>query len=194
MQFTTKTQLDDLCQQRPHQNVALQVEPLSLPTVESPSGSLSLLLADIVDPQNIGSIIRSAAFFGVNNVYLTKGCAGQSPTVSKASAGSLEWFTQRMAWCRRGAAFVQKAEESGYRVIATGMGESAGSIWEMSRDDRPILLVLGNEGSGVPRGILEKCKETIKIPEIPSVGPRMDSLNVGVATAVMVAHISRFKT
>ena len=77
------------------QNVALEVskfEPPVLSEVPSVSG-LWLLLVQLLDPQNLGSIIRSAAFFGAAGVLTSiKGGCDFTPTVSKASAGTMETF------------------------------------------------------------------------------------------------------
>lgn len=198
LQFASKSQLDDLCQGRPHHNVALQVEPLQVETVQEPispfTTGLALLLADIIDPQNLGSIIRSAAFFGVSQVYLTRGCAALSPAVSKASAGSLEWYCRRMRRCQRGPPFIQSALHLKHRVIAATSGSltPSKSIWETHLNDMPTILVLGNEGSGIPKSILEKCPESITIPaneqNMGLDSLNLDSLNVGVATAILVSH------
>lgn len=188
IQYSTKSQLDALCQQRPHQNVALQVDPLCLPTVDGPEGlgKVAMLLVDIGDPQNLGAIIRSASYFGLPRLYLTDGCSHASPTVSKASAGSLEFYHHQMRICRRAGAFIDAAKQDGWLVLGTSPTLEDG-LGEVLHDDRPKLVVMGSEGEGLKQSILDRCDRMVTIRgSLEAARMGLDSLNVSVAAALLL--------
>lgn len=88
--------LHDLCGERRNQHVVLQIHPFrptpiaALPPVRS--GEVLLVLDRVVDPMNVGAIVRAAYFFGVRRVVLSHDCASCTPVVSRSSAGTLEWM------------------------------------------------------------------------------------------------------
>lgn len=216
--------------------MALQVEPLSIRTVEGPPrGKLALLLVDIIDPQNLGSIIRSAAYFGVDNLYLTRGCSTLSPTVSKSSAGALEYYHERISYCHKENLLIDSATNKGdWKVFATGGGTTAigddrggrvkgkdgggttlpvdlpifnvSSLSTIRDNDCSNMVIFGNEGSGLKQEIVKRCHGIISIPSSSPLlaslmiegggggGGRksLDSLNVGVAAAIIICGLTNF--
>jgi 21S rRNA (GM2251-2'-O)-methyltransferase len=203
IQYTTKQQLDELCERRPHQNVALQVGNLKITETERPTANVkSILLADIKDPQNVGSIIRSAAYFGVERVYLTEGCSSLTSTVSKASAGSLEWYSKNLAVCGKGTTFLSNARQTGWRILATGIAESdrqddlddLDDLDDSDGNADKTMLVFGNEGSGIRKSLLELCNGSVNIKGVASATLNgLDSLNVGVAAALFISSLASVK-
>lgn len=194
-QFASRQLLDELSQGRPHQNVILQSEPLSIKNVFQPpkaqSKSLALLLDDVIDPQNVGSIVRSCSFFGVDHLWLTRESAMLSPTVSKASAGSLEYFAPRIGRLTKNPLeFLLKGKQVGWRihVAASDTASQKPEMAPVSNPDIPRIVVLGNEGSGVRKSIKEIADDFICI-EKPSNIPEatdLDSLNVAIAAAIIM--------
>lgn len=174
--------------------MALQVVPLSIKQIESPlpASKLCLLVADVVDPQNLGSILRSAFFYGLSHIYLTRGCGELSPIVSKASAGSMEMFADRIFNSGRGRSFVQAAREKGFRFVAAhcrNYDQSNIKLVEQSHLENTVL-VIGNEGDGIPKSILEQCEYFVTIPGSSDTIQRgLDSLNVGVATGILLDRL-----
>lgn len=82
---------------RPHQGVCLDCSPLPIEDIEqvpienhSNKLALDLCLVKIHDPMNLGGIIRTAHFFGIDRLILTRGSCQPSPVASKASSGALE--------------------------------------------------------------------------------------------------------
>ena len=168
-----------------HQGVAARVSPYPLmaladilQTLQAGDGSFFLLMLDnIVDPQNLGAIIRTALCVGVDGVILPKDrCASPTPAVSKASAGALEHLrlsrvtnlVQTMKICKnRGLwtiGLLKDAEQSIYTGDLTGS----------------IAMVLGGEQKGLRPLVRKNCDFLLSIPQQ---GP-LDSLNASAAAAV----------
>ena len=143
-----------------------------------------LILDRIQDPQNFGAILRSASFFRVDGVVISK--EQQSPlndTVIKASTGGA--FHLKIARESNLHQVVMTLKKAGY-WIATSAAKAPVSISEM--DSRvPLAVIVGNEGSGVKRLLREKSDMTFSIPQLG----RIDSLNVSVATGIICYEILR---
>lgn len=164
-----------------------------VPWVEEPVGedAWSIMLVKVIDPQNLGAIIRSAAYFDIPRMYLSDGCAPLTPVVSKASAGALEFFHPRISVCRKPNGFLDAARSLGVQVLATGAaGLPHVNIQTVPPTGKRSLLLFGNEGGGLRRSILDRCGGTVNIPVAPQIQHLgLDSLNVSVAAALIMSQI-----
>ncbi len=144
---------------------------------------LWLALDCLQDPHNVGAVFRSAAFFGVQGVVVTRDrSAPLNSTVHDIAAGGLEHAPFAMQGNLSRA--LDHAKEAGLWIL--GSSEHAKQdISEVPRD-RPWLLVLGNEEKGLRRLTLDKCDEVCKL------SPRgaVTSLNVSVAAGILIATLS----
>lgn len=145
---------------------------------------LLLILDRIQDPQNFGAILRSAAFFKVDGVIISK--EQQAPineTVIKASAGgALHLEIARETNLHQ---TIMSLKESGYWIAASAV-KAPLSISEM--DTRvPLAVIIGNEGSGVKKILRDKSDMTFSIPGLG----KIHSLNVSVATGIICYEILR---
>ena len=149
-----------------------------------------LALDEITDPQNLGSILRSAFYFGVDKIILcSKNSAPLNSIVSKASAGALEvmsiYSTTNMM------NFLDLSKENGWQVVGTSIDQDTIQLNEVPLQQSTIL-VLGNEGHGLRKNVLNKCNYKVYIPGKFSLGessPLVDSLNVSVCTGILLNHI-----
>lgn len=145
---------------------------------------LWLALDQLQDPHNVGAVFRTASFFGVAGVVLTRDrSAPLNATVYDVASGGMETvpFGQQTNLSRT----LEVAKKSGLWVL--GSSEHAESdVFEVARD-RPWLLVVGNEEKGLRRLTLENCDQTCRISRRGSV----TSLNVSVATGVLLASLQR---
>lgn len=142
-----------------------------------------LALDSLQDPQNIGAIFRSAAFFGVKGILLTtERSAPMSSVVYDISCGGVESvpFVQVINLQR---AF-EKAKDVGLWILGTS--EHAKDSVKNMDTDRPWLLVVGNEEKGIRRLTEESCD---MMCTIPPAGKSVTSLNVSVATGVLLSHL-----
>jgi 23S rRNA (guanosine2251-2'-O)-methyltransferase len=175
-----------------HQGVVLKVAEFSyaeLPDVcekaKAAGGrGLVLVLDGIEDPFNLGALIRSALALGAQGVVIPKDRAcGVTGTVVKASAGAISHLP--VARVTNLARALMDLKDAGMWVVGADMdGDRA--PWEVDFQG-PIALVVGGEGPGVRKGVLEKCDFVVRIP-MP--GP-LASLNASVAGAILLYEAAR---
>ena len=136
-----------------------------------------ILLDGIQDPGNVGTIIRTAAAFGMNSVILTNGCADvYNPKTVRASMGAI--FRQRIVTVSR--EHVADMVNGGIRLLGAALGDGCRNLLET--DIQNAVIAIGSEGSGLSGGILALCSERITIP----IAPECESLNAAVAAAVIM--------
>ncbi len=161
-----------------------------LSPVETPSGILALipiapfmpplqpefclLVEDVQDPGNLGSILRSAAAAGVNVAYLSEGCADPwSPKVLRGGMGA-----------HFALAIAEKVDLLQMLKVFTGISvatslDATKSLYQLDLTGRVAMLV-GNEGSGLSAALLSSASEQVRIPMYGNT----ESLNVAAATAI----------
>ncbi len=141
------------------------------------------ILDGIQDPQNLGALLRVADVFGFGLVIVPKHeSAGLSATVVKTSAGASEWVP--VAQVTNLSRAIEQLQEAGYWVYAA---EAGGEAIEAVDLTGKVAIVLGNEGRGVRRNVLDHCDKTIAIP----MQGRLESLNVSAAAAVIAYEVDR---
>ncbi len=146
--------------------------------------TLIVILDQIQDAHNLGAILRTADAVGVNAVVLPqKGTAQLNATVAKTSAGAL--FHCSLYQSDRIETVLQQCRDNKLTTIATSLG--AGSTIYDTDFRRGLALVIGSEGSGVRKNIAGVCDVRATIPQLG----RVNSLNVSVATAVILYEILR---
>jgi 23S rRNA (guanosine2251-2'-O)-methyltransferase len=144
---------------------------------------LWIALDSLQDPHNVGAIFRTAAFFGVEGIMLTQErSAPLTGTVYDVASGGVEHvpFTLQIN-LQRG---FEAAKEAGLWIL--GASEHAKEPLSKVAPDRPWLLVLGNEESGMRRLTQESCDLLCSVP--PRGG--VTSLNVSVAAGILISHLS----
>ncbi len=142
-----------------------------------------LILDGITDPQNFGAILRVADGFGVDLVVLPEHeSVGLTPAAVKASAGASEWVP--VAQVTNLARAIELLKEQGFWVYAASAdGDRADAIDFTGK----VALVMGSEGKGVRRNVVEHCDRNVSIPMFGHV----DSFNVASATAVLCYEVVR---
>jgi RNA methyltransferase, TrmH family len=147
---------------------------------------LAVVLTEIQDPGNVGTIIRSAEAFGATGVIATRGTADPwSPKALRASAGS----ALRLPVMRGMAipALLTQLRTAKVNVYAaTARGESV-SMMSPETFKEPSAIFIGNEGAGLPAEV--ECAVDTKI-SIP-MNDAVESLNAGVATALLLYEIAK---
>ncbi len=147
---------------------------IPLPKPVAPDVACCLLLEGIQDPGNVGSILRSAAAAGVQDVLLSRGCADVwSPRVLRAAMGA--HFFLNVEERADLAAFTHRYTG---QVVATA-ARARRSIFELDLK-QPTAFVVGSEGAGVSRELSAAADVLAAVP-MPAA---MESINVGAATAV----------
>lgn len=175
-----------------HQGVAAYVSPINYVELDelvrrahdAQEQLFVSVLDGIEDPQNLGSIIRTADAAGAHGVVIGSRRGSQvSPAVAAASAGAVAYTpVARVTNLTRG---IQQLKQAGAWVVGTAP-DADRSLFEADLTG-PIAVVVGNEGRGMSRLVGEACDFTVSIPMAGRVG----SLNAGVAWAVMAFEIVR---
>lgn len=148
----------------------------------------AILLDEVQDPGNVGTIIRLADWFGVEDVYLTGGCADAwSPKVVQASMGALARV--RVHAPEEAGRVVRGFREAGRPVYATVLGGD--NIYETELAAEEGLVVMGNEGRGIRPEVVALCSHRLSIPSYPPGRPTSESLNVAMATGIILSELRR---
>ena len=142
------------------------------------AGDKILLLEDIQDPGNVGTLIRTAAAFGFSGVIMTESCADAlSPKCVQATAG-----TVLSVWLRRTTRYLELAralQKSGYPLIAAELNGAVGPSILLQQGK--LLLALGNEAAGLSKTLLEAADYRLRIPIVRE---KAESLNVAACGAI----------
>ena len=172
-----------------HQGIVALTKPRPLLT-EADLGRLTdarvvLALDQISDPQNLGTILRSAAFFGVDATLVLKNRAAEvSPLVARVAVGGAELVdTFRVTNLARSLEILK-----GMGFWIYGLDERGEATLAQTEFDDKAVLVVGAEGEGLRQRTRTTCDALVRIP-----GGRqgLESLNAGVATAVALAEVFR---
>lgn len=156
--------------------------PASLPTI-----GLTLLLDQISDPGNLGTIIRTADWFGLSHVFCSPDTAELfNPKVIQATMGSV--FRMKVIHTPLIDLLVRNAESKGLPVYAAVLGGENVFETELKKD---ALLLVGNESRGVSPMLMPFVTKAIAIPSFAKGSTSAESLNVSVATGVLCAEFQR---
>ncbi|MFF3864361.1 23S rRNA (guanosine(2251)-2'-O)-methyltransferase RlmB [Micromonospora sp. NPDC001898] len=175
-----------------HQGVGLQVPPFAYESFDDmvaasleQTAPLLVALDGVTDPRNLGAVIRSAAAFGAQGVFVPeRRAAGITATAWRTSAGAaarvpvaqVTNLTRSLKACR----------DAGFMVVGLDAdGET--DLYNLEAAVGPLVVVVGSEGRGLSRLVGETCDLTVSIPMISEV----ESLNASVAAAVALAEVSR---
>ncbi|WP_342275413.1 23S rRNA (guanosine(2251)-2'-O)-methyltransferase RlmB [Spiroplasma endosymbiont of Cantharis lateralis] len=144
-----------------------------------------LILDKIQDPQNFGSIIRTASLFGVDGIIIQESNQVQvTPAVMKASAGTI--YNVPIIKVSNLKSAISSLKDRGFWIYSSHLSENSKSIGEIDFDNKSVVII-GNEGNGIGSKIIEMSDFTFKI-ETNNV---IDSLNVSVATGIILFELSK---
>jgi RNA methyltransferase, TrmH family len=181
--FLSEKQLRSLClTTTPQGIIAVVCLPTEIYTDRLPdnTGSKILVLEDIQDPGNVGTLIRTASAFGFSGVILSDKCADPlSPKCVQSTAGSV-----LSVWIRRTARYlklVNSLKTNKYSLIAADLKGTEQPSLLHSKE--MFLLALGNEASGLSKELTDASDLRIRIPLNQS---KAESLNVGVCGAILM--------
>ena len=149
------------------------------------SQSIILILDEIQDPRNFGALIRSAEVFGVDAIILPeRNSVRINETVVKTSTGAIEYVP--IVKVTNLSNTIEKLKKIDYWVYGAA-GEAESSSAEEQYPQK-VVLVLGNEGTGLRKKVREYCDKLIKIP----MRGKINSLNVSVAGGILLSEIAKF--
>lgn len=144
---------------------------------------LIVMLDGIEDPHNLGAIMRSVDAFGADGIVIkSKGNAPLNGTVAKVSTGAIEYV--KVAMVPNLVNAIKELKKKGYWIVAAdGKGDS---LYDEISYDYPICLIVGSEGFGISRLLLENSDFVVRIP----MQGHVNSLNASVSAGILLAHIA----
>lgn len=160
----------------PHDVLAVMKIPhTNIP--EKISGQWAIMLDDVQDPGNVGTIIRIADWFGIKNIFCSLQTANVfSPKVVQATMGSLAHV--KVFYCQLQPLIGQ----FGLDLFAASLeGES---LYDCERQQEGILLI-GNEANGISESLMDIATKKVTISRIG----QAESLNAAVATGIILSHL-----
>jgi 23S rRNA (guanosine2251-2'-O)-methyltransferase len=181
------SQVDKLAGRVVHNGVVAEVSEAAYvdfdQVLANESTAFILILDGITDPQNFGAILRVADGFGVQLVVIPEHeSVGLTPAAVKASAGAAQWVP--VAYVTNLSRAIETLKEKGFWVYAAAAdGDRADKIDFSGK----VALVMGSEGKGVRKNVLEHCDRTVSIPMFGHI----DSFNVASAAAVLCYEVVR---
>lgn len=193
IKFLSRDELDKIAETNSHQGIIAEVEEYKYVEVsdiieyannkgEKP---FVVILDEIEDPHNFGAIIRSAECLGVHGIIIkNRNQAMVTSVVVSASAGATEFM--RIARVTNLSKTIDELKNIGMWFACADM---EGDIVSKVNLTGSLGLIVGNEGRGVSRLVKEKCDFIVKIP----MTGHIDSLNVSVATGIILYEINRQK-
>jgi len=138
-----------------------------------------LILDAIQDPGNVGTILRSAAAFGIDAVITADSADVTAPKTVRASMGAV--FRCPVYRTQDLSAVIVQLKNNGHRVLGAALGENTVALGKamLSAND---VLVIGNEGHGIRETVLAACDGTIRIP----MAENTESLNASIAASILL--------
>ncbi|MFJ5717687.1 23S rRNA (guanosine(2251)-2'-O)-methyltransferase RlmB [Neobacillus sp. NPDC093127] len=191
VQFVPKKKIDQISGEN-HQGVLAyvaayqyaEIDDLFAAAEKKNEAPFFLLLDEIEDPHNLGSIMRTADAAGAHGIIIPKRRAvGLTATVAKASTGAIEYIP--VARVTNMARTIDELKERG--VWIAGTDAKGKQDYRQIDGTLPLGLVIGSEGKGMGRLIGEKCDFLIHLP----MAGKVTSLNASVAAALLMYEVYR---
>lgn len=185
-----RRKLDTMCDGLNHQGIVARVTPFKYCEVNDiledakrkEQQPFIVILDEIEDPHNLGSIIRTAELCGVHGIIIPKRRnVGVTSTVYKCSAGAIEHM--KIAKVTNINATIDMLKEQGIWIYGADID---GKDYSYNTDfSGPCALIIGSEGKGISNLTLKKCDLLVKIPMIG----KINSLNASVAGGIMMYEV-----
>ncbi|MGB3260356.1 23S rRNA (guanosine(2251)-2'-O)-methyltransferase RlmB [Paenisporosarcina sp.] len=192
VQFVPKNKVDQLTDGANHQGIAASVAAYRYAEIDElferaasrNEDPLFLILDELEDPHNLGSILRTADATGVHGVIIPKRRAvGLTAVVAKTSTGAIEHVP--VARVGNLAQTVEDLKKRGVWIAGT---DAKGSADYRRMDAKlPLAIIIGSEGKGMSRLLKEKCDFLYHMPMVGHV----TSLNASVAAAILMYEVLR---
>lgn len=177
--------LDKLSKSGNHQGALAEVKDYKLAKLEDlikKENGLIVVLDGLKDPHNLGAIIRTCECAGADGIIYKKHNAVKlNDTVAKVACGALEYV--KVVEVTNLTNTLKKLKDEGYWIVGSD-GSSKTSYKEIDYK-RNIVLVIGSEGEGISRLVLEECDYVVSLP----MKGRVNSLNASVASGILIYNV-----
>ncbi len=184
-----KNLMDRIVNGKPHQGLILYISPYCYYSPQeilnsSKESPIFILLDRIEDPQNLGSIIRTAAAAGVDGIFIeNRRCASVNSTVMKVSCGSLTKV--KISRINNLKNIIPDIREKDIPIISAI--QQGNNLWTEVDYKKGAALIFGGEAKGIRKTLIENSDYTIRIP----IRNDINSLNVSIAVGIIIYEILR---
>lgn len=149
------------------------------------SQDIIVVLDDIQDPGNLGTILRTVDSIGLNQIVLSKGTADcYNPKVVRSTMGAI--FRVKIIECEDLEQTLKETQKNNFKLVVSSL-QTKNSLYDINFDKK--VIIIGNEANGVELQIQEMADEKIKIPMLG----KTESLNASVATGIILYEYVRQK-
>lgn len=185
-----RTQLDLLAHGVIHQGIVAVQPHFPYVTIDGLGVTdLVVVLDGVTDPQNLGAIARSAEAAGAGGLVLPRRrSATVGPAAEKAAAGAFGWL--RVALVPNIASALADLADAGFWSVGLAAGRGSDTIWSSNLLTGRVALVIGAEGAGLSRLVVERVDGLATIP----MAGKVESLNASAAAAVALFEVVRRRT
>ena len=188
IEHVTKQEMERISQlTTPTTTLAVVEQPRHTLSPSHLRGKLTLALDGVQNPGNMGTIMRLADWFGVENIICSRECADlYNPKVVQATMGAL--LRVKVHYVDNLSTLLSEARTSGLPIYGTLLDGNNIYHEKLSAEG---IIVMGNEG----RGLSDECRSTLThklfIPPYPADAPTSESLNVAMATGIILSEFRR---
>ncbi len=185
VQYKSKKEIDHLAN-GVHQGIILDIPDYQYKSLDEVinNSNFIVMLDHLEDPHNVGAIIRTCEAAGVDGIILPTDRQVQiNSTVMKTSAGTLD--NVNIVSVTNVANTIDKLKDAGFWIVGTALDDSV-DYREIDYSGK-IVLIIGNEGSGMTNLVTKKCDYIAKIPMYGTT----NSLNASVAAGIMIYEVVR---
>lgn len=185
-----KNKLDEMCENQNHQGVIATVPPFEYSDIDDilnlakqkNEDPFIIILDEIEDPHNLGSIIRTAECVGAHGVVIPKRRSAEvNSTVNKTSAGAVQYV--KVARVNNLNDTIKYLKENDVWIYGTDAG--AKSYYNEQNYKGGVAIVIGSEGYGMNKLVAKNCDFLVKIP----MKGKVNSLNASVSAAIMMYEV-----
>lgn len=157
----------------------------------SPDDTQLLLVLDgVQDPGNLGTIIRTCDWFGIHDILCSRDTADcYNPKVVQATMGALARV--RIHYVDNLTQVLSEYQAAGYPIYGTLLDGKNMYAADSIPSKNKSIIVMGNEGNGISQEVRELITHPLFIPPYPTNVPTSESLNVSIATAIVLAEFRR---
>lgn len=179
---------------KPHQGIVGEIKEYAYASLDEIINNknnskypLIVMLDCLEDPHNLGAILRTADAASVNGVIIPKNrSVALNDTVAKVSTGAIEYV--KVCQVTNLTQTINVLKEKGYWIVALELTDDAVCYSEI-KYDMPIVLVVGSEGKGISRLVLEQADYKVYLP----MSGHVNSLNASVSAAIMIYEINKYR-
>ena len=192
IQYVDKHKLDEISTSHSHQGVIAvvsdykyyELEDLLAIARERGEDPFFIILDEITDPHNLGTIIRTADSAGVDAIILLKGCVDiYNPKVIRSTMGSI--FDMNIIQTTQDEA-VDFLKANNFDIVSSYLHTE--SYYNETTYDGKIALVIGNEANGINDELISKSDKLVKIP----IYGNAESLNAAISAAILMYEIKKY--